>query len=349
MNGSILQRWKPRVKFCVKNRTVVELGESCPKLAMPCNDIFGVSFCKLILGELDLLSEPRRTQTIYAYICIYFIIHIISTHIISIDFCHVVSFGSFLEPEWTNLNWQWVLALRLSKKIWYCNESEVKPCHAAWKGAWWAACFRGRHFEWSNHQTFSRSFDSSRLRGLDARKKQSSVVKDFEGTSQKPLGKSDPMNVIFYTTYFSQWNHFLHHFQLGGVFWGFFAFTFELAALWIGCPLASHHHAMQKRSWEFKTLMWESKSDQTAWWDCWLMFLCRPFRKCSWLMFRAHDQCFWGVSTVTPASWRNLVWWILTIDTELSTKYQHDILGTLKMLECGRKKRESDASCNTMS
>jgi len=79
-------------------------------------DIFCIGFCKLILGELDLLSEPRRTQTIYAYICIYFIIHIRSTHIISIDFCHVVSFGSFLEPEWTNLNWQWVLALRLSPK-----------------------------------------------------------------------------------------------------------------------------------------------------------------------------------------------------------------------------------------
>lgn len=55
----------------------------------------------------------------------------------------------------------------------------------------------------------------------------------------------------------------------------------------------------------------------------WLMFLYRPFRKCSWLMFRAHDQCCWGVSTATPASWRNLVWWILTIDTELSTKLEN--------------------------
>ena len=130
--------------------------------------------------------------------------------------------------------------------------------------------------------------------------------KDFEGTSQKPLGKSDPMNVTFYTTYFSQWNHFLHHFQLGGVFWGFFAFTFELAALWIGCPLASHHHAMQKRSREFKTLMWESKSDQTEWWDRWLMFLCRPFRKCSWLMFRAHDhvvEVFPQLRRLPDATW----------------------------------------------
>ena len=158
-------------------------------------------------------------------------------------------------------------------------------------------------------------------------KKQSSVVtfqRFWRNISKTPWKKVIPWTwLFFYKTYFSQWNHFLHHFQLGGVFWGFFTFTFELAALWIGCPLASHHHAMQKRSWEFKTLMWESKSDQTGWWDRWLMFLCRPFRKCSWLMFRAHDQCCWGVSTVTPASWRNLVWWILTIDTELSTKLEN--------------------------
>ena len=130
--------------------------------------------------------------------------------------------------------------------------------------------------------------------------------KDFEGTSQKPLGKKWSHERYFWQHIFSQWNHFLHHFQLGGVFWGFFAFTFELGALWIGCPLASHHHAMQKRSREFKTLMWESKSDQTAWWDCWLMFLCRPFRKCSWLMFRAHDhvvEVFPQLRRLPDATW----------------------------------------------